>query len=56
LLKSFFFGMSSAMIGCYVGFDTTGGAEGVGTATIKSFVWSSLTVLVLDFLLAMILF
>ncbi|MBK6767085.1 MAG: ABC transporter permease [bacterium] len=56
LLKSLFFGMSSAMIGCYVGFDTTGGAEGVGTATIKAFVWSSLTVLVLDFLVAMILF
>ncbi len=56
LLKSLFFGMSSAMIGCYVGFDTSGGAEGVGNATIKAFVWSSLTVLVLDFLLAMILF
>lgn len=56
LLKSLFFGMSSAMIGCYVGFDTSGGAEGVGSATIKAFVWSSLTVLVLDFLLAMILF
>lgn len=56
LLKSVFFGMSSAMIGCYVGFDTSGGAEGVGSATIKAFVWSSLTVLVLDFLLAMILF
>ncbi len=56
LLKSTFFGMSSAMIGCYIGFDASGGAEGVGTATIKAFVWSSLTVLVLDYLLAMILF
>lgn len=56
LLKSVFFGLSSSMIGCYVGFDASGGAEGVGTATIKAFVWSSLTVLVLDFLLAMILF
>ncbi len=56
LLKSLFFGMSSAMIGCYVGFDTSGGAEGVGSATIKAFVWSSLSVLILDFLLAMILF
>lgn len=56
LLKSLFFGMSSAMIGCYVGFDATGGAEGVGNATIRAFVWSSLSVLLLDFLLAMILF
>ncbi len=56
LLKSLFFGLSSSMIGCYVGFSATGGAEGVGNATITAFVWSSLTVLALDFLLAMILF
>ncbi|MCB1058682.1 MAG: ABC transporter permease [Calditrichaeota bacterium] len=56
LLKSLFFGLSSSMIGCYVGFDASGGAEGVGTATIKAFVWSSITVLALDFLIAMILF
>ncbi|MCB9366668.1 MAG: ABC transporter permease [Calditrichaeota bacterium] len=56
LLKSCFFGMSSAMIGCYVGFDASGGAEGVGTATIKAFVWSSIALLVLDYILAMILF
>ena len=56
LLKSFFFGMSSSMIGCYVGFRTTGGAEGVGDSTILAFVWSCLTILVLDFVLAMILF
>ncbi|MBK6909789.1 MAG: ABC transporter permease [bacterium] len=56
LLKSLFFGLSCSMIGCYVGFNTTGGAEGVGTATIQAFVWSSLSVLILDFVLAMMLF
>lgn len=56
LLKSLFFGMSSAMIGCYIGFRTEGGAEGVGAATITAFVWSCLSILVLDFLLATILF
>lgn len=56
LIKSLFFGMSAAMIGCYIGFRTEGGAEGVGQATIMAFVWSCLTILVLDFLLAMILF
>lgn len=56
LLKSLFFGMSSAMIGCYIGFRTEGGAEGVGSATITAFVWSCMTILVLDYLLAMILF
>jgi phospholipid/cholesterol/gamma-HCH transport system permease protein len=56
LLKAFFFGLSSSMIGCYIGFRTTGGAEGVGTATITAFVWSCLAILILDFFLAMMLF
>jgi len=56
LLKSLFFGLSSSMIGCYIGFRTEGGAEGVGLATIQAFVWSCLTILILDFLLAVILF
>jgi phospholipid/cholesterol/gamma-HCH transport system permease protein len=56
LIKSFFFGMSASMIGCYVGFRTTGGAEGVGASTILAFVWSCLAILILDFLLAVVLF
>ena len=56
LLKSVFFGLSASMIGCYVGFRTEGGAEGVGLATIQAFVWSCLTILVLDFVLAVMLF
>jgi phospholipid/cholesterol/gamma-HCH transport system permease protein len=56
LLKALFFGLSSSMIGCYIGFRTEGGAEGVGLATIQAFVWACLTILILDFLLAVILF
>jgi phospholipid/cholesterol/gamma-HCH transport system permease protein len=56
LFKSFFFGLSASMIGCYIGFRTEGGAEGVGQATIMAFVWACLTILVLDFILAVILF
>lgn len=56
LLKSVFFGMSASMIGCYIGFRTEGGAEGVGTSTIQAFVWACLTILALDFVLAMMLF
>jgi phospholipid/cholesterol/gamma-HCH transport system permease protein len=56
LLKSVFFGMTSAMIGCYIGFRTEGGAEGVGLATITAFVWACLTILALDFILALMLF
>ena len=56
LLKSVFFGLSASIIGCYIGFRTEGGAEGVGAATITAFVWSCITILILDFVLAIILF
>ena len=56
LIKSVFFGFFSSIIGCYIGFRTEGGAEGVGQATIIAFVWSCLSILVMDFVLAMILF
>jgi phospholipid/cholesterol/gamma-HCH transport system permease protein len=56
LIKSVFFGMSSAMIGCYVGFRTEGGAEGVGMSTIFAFVAACMAILILDFTLAMMLF
>jgi phospholipid/cholesterol/gamma-HCH transport system permease protein len=55
-MKSVFFGLSASIIGCYIGFRTEGGAEGVGAATITAFVWSCITILVLDFVLAIILF
>lgn len=56
LFKSLLFGLSSSVIGCYIGFRTTGGAEGVGASTILAFVWACLAILVLDFILAMLLF
>ena len=56
LLKSVFFGFASSSIGCYIGFRTEGGAEGVGAATITAFVLSCISLLALDFVLAMILF
>jgi phospholipid/cholesterol/gamma-HCH transport system permease protein len=56
LLKALLFGMSASMIGCFIGFRTEGGAEGVGKATITAFVWACLTILVLDFTLALLLF
>jgi phospholipid/cholesterol/gamma-HCH transport system permease protein len=56
LLKALLFGMTASMIGCFIGFRTEGGAEGVGHATITAFVWACLMILVLDFTLALILF
>jgi phospholipid/cholesterol/gamma-HCH transport system permease protein len=50
-LKSLFFGLSISSIGCFVGFQTKGGAQGVGLSTIKSFVICAAMILILDALL-----
>lgn len=56
LIKAFFFGGTTAIIGCYVGFNTTGGAEGVGKATIRAFVLSAALILLNDYILSVLLF
>jgi phospholipid/cholesterol/gamma-HCH transport system permease protein len=56
IIKGSIFGGATALIGCRVGFDTEGGAEGVGISTIKSFVLSSGTILILDYILWALVF
>ncbi len=56
LLKSFVFGTIIAIEGCYYGFQTTGGAEGVGIATTKAVVASCVLILVADYFLAEVIF
>lgn len=56
LVKALFFGAIISLIGCYVGFDTVGGAEGVGKSTIRSFVLSAILILIFDYILATVLF
>jgi len=56
LIKATVFGGGTALIGCSIGFRTKGGAEGVGKTTIKAFVFSSVFILIADYVLAMILF
>jgi phospholipid/cholesterol/gamma-HCH transport system permease protein len=56
LLKAAFFGMIIATIGCYQGFYAEGGAEGVGKATTRSVVISSMLILISDYFLTAILF
>ncbi|HGY55889.1 MAG TPA: ABC transporter permease [Caldithrix abyssi] len=56
LIKAFVFGGVTSIIGCYVGFSTEGGAEGVGKATIRAFVLSSALILLNDYILSVILF
>jgi phospholipid/cholesterol/gamma-HCH transport system permease protein len=49
--KSFFFAYFIAIIGCYNGLRTTGGADGVGRATTNTVVLAAILVLVSDFFL-----
>ena len=56
LLKTVVFGGVTALLGCHIGFHTSGGAEGVGQATIRSFVLSAAMILILDYFLWMLLF
>jgi phospholipid/cholesterol/gamma-HCH transport system permease protein len=56
LIKACFFGASIAIISCYKGFYTSGGAEGVGKATTGAVVLSSMTILISDYFLSAWLF
>ena len=55
IAKSFFFGAEIAVIACAEGFSTKGGAEGVGRATIRAVVISSMTILISDYFLTYLL-
>jgi phospholipid/cholesterol/gamma-HCH transport system permease protein len=48
ITKSFLFGGVTALIGCHVGFSTTGGAEGVGNSTVRAFTLAAACILILD--------
>ena len=54
LIKGLVFGFIIAMIGCWRGYCTRGGAEGVGNAPTSSVVSSSLWILISDFFLTKI--
>jgi phospholipid/cholesterol/gamma-HCH transport system permease protein len=51
LVKGLVFGAVIPIISCSYGFRCQGGAEGVGTATTNSVVTSTVTIIVLDFIL-----
>jgi phospholipid/cholesterol/gamma-HCH transport system permease protein len=48
LIKACSFGLVVTGVGCFYGFHTTGGAEGVGHATTRAVVVGSMIILVLD--------
>lgn len=51
LLKTPVFGMIISIIGCYQGFNTFGGAEGVGRATRNSVVTSTILIIFADYIM-----
>jgi phospholipid/cholesterol/gamma-HCH transport system permease protein len=55
IYKAFVFGMIIALVGCWKGYRTQGGAEGVGQAPTSSVVTSSLWILISDFFLTKLL-
>lgn len=55
LIKSVVFGFIIATVGCFKGYYTSGGAEGVGRATTQSVVVSSVAVLVVDYFITQLL-
>lgn len=56
LIKAGVFGFAIGLVGCYEGFNTRGGAEGVGAATTQAVVISSVLVLIFNFIFAVLLF
>jgi len=55
LTKALAFGIIIALVGCWRGYRTQGGAEGVGNAPTSSVVTSSLWILITDFFLTKLL-
>ncbi len=54
VIKGFFFGTAIAVISCYKGFTCKEGAHGVGQACTEAFVASFISILALDYALAVI--
>jgi phospholipid/cholesterol/gamma-HCH transport system permease protein len=56
LIKAGVFGLILTLTGCVRGYNTTGGAEGVGRSTTNAVVSASLIILLTDFFLTKLLF
>lgn len=56
LVKAACFGLILSLVGCFKGFNTRGGAEGVGRATTEAVVLASISILISDYFLTAIMF
>ena len=56
LVKAAVFGFLVTLMGCYHGFNSARGAQGVGTATTNAVVSSSILILIFNYILTQIFF
>jgi len=56
LIKSVVFGLIIGLMGCYHGFQSKGGAEGVGQATTRAVVSAMVLILIFDYFIARVVF
>jgi phospholipid/cholesterol/gamma-HCH transport system permease protein len=56
LIKSVVFGMAITLVGCYQGYNASGGGKGVGQGTTRAVVIGSVSILVLDYFLSDVLY
>ena len=56
LIKAAVFGFIIALMGCFNGYRSKGGAQGVGAATTSAVVTASILILALDYILTQVLF
>jgi phospholipid/cholesterol/gamma-HCH transport system permease protein len=54
-IKAIFFGFMVALVGCYQGYNASGGGRGVGIGTTRAVVIASVSTLVMDYFLSDIL-
>jgi phospholipid/cholesterol/gamma-HCH transport system permease protein len=56
LAKAAVFGFLITLMGCYQGYNSRGGAQGVGAATTNAVVAASILILAFDYLLTVVFF
>ena len=56
LVKATVFGFVTTLMGCYQGYFSKGGAQGVGAATINAVVSSAILILILNYMITAMFF
>ena len=56
LVKAAVFGFIVTLLGCFMGYHSSGGAQGVGAATTNAVVSSAILILILDYILSQLFF